>query len=115
MARIRIEDLPLTENLTAEQEELIVGAGRPSFRPSFEALEDRQLLAAALGRSLLPNLVPPQYAPAHVGQSLPGQGQLANNVKVATVDQKDASFLRKPREQTRTSAFAKLMAPTPAA
>jgi phosphatidylethanolamine-binding protein (PEBP) family uncharacterized protein len=41
MSRIRIDDLPVAETLTPEQEELIQGAGLKSFRPSLEALEDR--------------------------------------------------------------------------
>jgi hypothetical protein len=44
MSRIRIEDLPVAENLTPEQEELIQGAGLKSFRPRLEALEDRLLM-----------------------------------------------------------------------
>ena len=36
MARITIEDLPVGENLTPEEEELIFGAGRRSFRPTLE-------------------------------------------------------------------------------
>jgi hypothetical protein len=46
MARIRIDDLPLAERLTPQQEELILGAGLRSFRPSLEGLEARQLLSA---------------------------------------------------------------------
>src|SRR5262245_27597503 len=45
MTRIRIDDLPVAEDLSPEQEALILGAGLKSFRPSFEDLEDRQLLA----------------------------------------------------------------------
>jgi hypothetical protein len=48
MARIRIDDLPVTENLTPEQEELIQGAGLKSFRPTLEALEDRLLMAGSV-------------------------------------------------------------------
>jgi Raf kinase inhibitor-like YbhB/YbcL family protein len=45
MSRIRIDDLPVAETLTPEQEALIEGAGLKSFRPGMEDLEDRQLLA----------------------------------------------------------------------
>jgi phosphatidylethanolamine-binding protein (PEBP) family uncharacterized protein len=45
MDRIRIDDLPVAENLTPEQEALIIGAGLKSFRPCLEALEDRWLPA----------------------------------------------------------------------
>jgi Raf kinase inhibitor-like YbhB/YbcL family protein len=41
MARIRIDDLPVAEDLTPEQEALLQGAGLKSFRPSLEGLEDR--------------------------------------------------------------------------
>jgi hypothetical protein len=46
MARIRIDDLPVAEHLTPEQEALIQGAGLKSFRPTLEALEDRQMMSA---------------------------------------------------------------------
>jgi Raf kinase inhibitor-like YbhB/YbcL family protein len=45
MARIRIDDLPVAENLTPEQEALIQGAGPKFFRPSLEVLEGRDLPA----------------------------------------------------------------------
>jgi hypothetical protein len=48
MSRIRIDDLPVAEDLPPQQEELIQGAGLKSFRPSIEALEDRQLMAAGI-------------------------------------------------------------------
>src|SRR5262245_2882267 len=64
MARIRIDDLPVTETLTAEQEALIEGAGLRSFKPSFEALEDRQMMSAnpigALAQLKQPVLGPAQ-------------------------------------------------------
>ncbi len=47
MARITINDLPPVEMLTTEELELIFGAGRRTFRPTLEALEDRQLLSAS--------------------------------------------------------------------
>ncbi len=46
MARIRIEDLSALENLTPEEQEQLLGAGRPSFHPTFEALEGREMYAA---------------------------------------------------------------------
>jgi hypothetical protein len=45
MSRIRIDDLPVAENMTPEQEELIQGAGLKSFRPTLEVLEDRLMMA----------------------------------------------------------------------
>jgi hypothetical protein len=63
MARIRIDDLPIADSLSPEQEQLILGAGLRSFRPSLEALEDRQLMSAGL--TVLP-LKPPALAPATV-------------------------------------------------
>ena len=45
VSRIRIDDLPVAENLTPEQEELIQGAGLKPFRPSIEALEARDMPA----------------------------------------------------------------------
>jgi hypothetical protein len=62
MARIRIDDLAVADRLSPQQEELILGAGL-SFRPSLEALEDRQLMSAGL--SILP-LKPPALQPAAV-------------------------------------------------
>src|SRR5262245_2675956 len=52
MARIKIEDLPVADHLTPEQEELIQGAGLRSFRPTFEALEGREMMDAGLGHGL---------------------------------------------------------------
>jgi hypothetical protein len=43
MARIHINDLPPTDGLTPEQEEQILGAGRKSFRPMLESLENREM------------------------------------------------------------------------
>src|SRR5262249_23571780 len=45
MPRIRIDDLPVAEPLTPEQEELIQGAGLKSFRPTLEAREDGLMMA----------------------------------------------------------------------
>jgi hypothetical protein len=45
MARIRIDDLPVADNLTPEQEALIQGAGLRSFRPRLEFLEGRDMPA----------------------------------------------------------------------
>jgi hypothetical protein len=45
MARIRIDDLPVADNLTPEQEALIQGAGLRSFRPTLESLERREVPA----------------------------------------------------------------------
>jgi hypothetical protein len=64
MARIRIEDLPAAEGLTAEQEELIQGAGLKSFRPTLEGLEDRQLMASHLAGAL--PVPAPAPDPAHL-------------------------------------------------
>ena len=58
MARIRIEDLPTVENLTSEEQETLIGAGRRSFQPTFEALEAREMMDVGLGRALLPTLGP---------------------------------------------------------
>jgi hypothetical protein len=49
MARIRIDDLPVAENLTPEQEALILGAGLKSFRPSLEHLETREVPTVSFG------------------------------------------------------------------
>ncbi len=46
MARIRIDDLPAAQDLTPEEQEQLLGAGRPGFRPGFEALEGREMYAA---------------------------------------------------------------------
>jgi phosphatidylethanolamine-binding protein (PEBP) family uncharacterized protein len=45
VTRIRIDDLPVAENLTPEQEALILGAGLKSFRPGLETLEGREMPA----------------------------------------------------------------------
>jgi hypothetical protein len=52
MAHIKIQDLPAGANLTPEEEELILGAGLATFRPTLESLETRQMLDAGLGSNL---------------------------------------------------------------
>jgi hypothetical protein len=69
MARIRIDDLPVAEGLTPEQEALILGAGLKSFRPSLEALEDRQLMAAGITvMQVVPAIVTKQVEIANQNQ-----------------------------------------------
>jgi hypothetical protein len=46
--RIRIEDLPAKEPVSEEEMAAIIGAGRRSFRPTFETLEDRTLMSASV-------------------------------------------------------------------
>jgi hypothetical protein len=67
MSRIKIEDLSVIENHTPEEEELIFGAGRRSFRPMLESLENREMMDAGLGYGLQ---IP-------LGQSTGGGNQLA--------------------------------------
>src|SRR5262249_2159675 len=52
MTRIRIDDLPIAEHFTPEEEEQILGAGRPSFRPMLESLEAREMYTANVTASL---------------------------------------------------------------
>ena len=59
MARIKIDDLPVAENLTPEQEEQIQGAGLRSFRPTLESLEGREMMDAGLGHGLQPPVLRP--------------------------------------------------------
>jgi hypothetical protein len=53
MARIRIDDLPDAWKLTPEEMERILGAGRRSYRPGFDALEVRELFAANLNMAVM--------------------------------------------------------------
>jgi hypothetical protein len=69
MSHNQTEDLSSVEPLTAEQEELIIGAGLPSFRPRVEGLEERQMLDAGLGQALRPAAL---VGPALVGSAAPG-------------------------------------------
>jgi hypothetical protein len=64
MSRIRIDDLPVAEDLTPEQEALIQGAGLRSFRPTLEDLERREMLDAGIGGAL--TTAPPQAGLGHV-------------------------------------------------
>jgi hypothetical protein len=70
MARIRIEDLPPVEDLTPEEMEEIFGAGLKSFRPTFEALEARELMDAGLRGALFAPLT------AHAGGDAPRLDQV---------------------------------------
>src|SRR5207302_11100149 len=51
MTCITINDLPSVETILPGELEQIFGAGPRTFRPSFEQLEDRQLLAASVTAS----------------------------------------------------------------
>ena len=53
--RIRIDDLPLVELLTPEEEAVLFGAGPRKPALGVELLEDRQLLTGGLSASLLSN------------------------------------------------------------
>src|SRR5262249_35375629 len=69
MARIKIEDLPVADNLTPEQEELIQGAGPRWCRPTLEALEGREMMDAGLGHGLqLPVALPASGGADPAGQ-----------------------------------------------
>jgi PKD repeat protein len=48
MAKIRIADLPVHREIYRDELEDIFGAGMPRFRPSVEALEQRELMASGL-------------------------------------------------------------------
>jgi hypothetical protein len=93
MARIKIEDLPVAENLTPEQEALVEGAGLRPFRPRLEGLEDRQLMDAGIGQALLapmaPTVVGDHAQDGHV-QILGGQLQ---SVDAQTAGQKATDLL----------------------
>jgi hypothetical protein len=59
MARIKIDDLPPDgRDLTPEELAEIEGAGRPSFRPTLESLESREVYSANLGGVAPPGLQP---------------------------------------------------------
>jgi phosphatidylethanolamine-binding protein (PEBP) family uncharacterized protein len=85
MTGIRIDDLPVAENLTPEQEALIIGAGLRSFRPMLEELERREVPAAlAPGIDLTDSVLTikgfdiPRSASNHVSSvSINEAGQLA--------------------------------------
>jgi hypothetical protein len=97
MSRIRIDDLPPVETLTQEELDAIFGAGLRSFRPTFDVLEDRQLMAAGLTHSLLPNLPPPKGPLVSVvqGQGLPETNLQTTTHTASAVDRKDVDSLQK--------------------
>lgn len=74
MSRIKIDDLPPDDkNLTPEELADIEGAGRPSFRPTIETLEGREMYAANLA-SVAP--------PALQGHALVQQTPLVNVIQL---------------------------------
>lgn len=93
MARIRIEDLPVVENLATEEMEEVFGAGRFSFRPGMESLEAREMMDAALGQSLLAPVARPD-AGAHqtglVHQTAPGMEIQMNRMVSSLVGNQNA-------------------------
>jgi len=60
---IEIKDLPAEETLTPEEKQRLAGAGLLSFRPSFEALEAREMMDAGLRGALLAPCRSPVTAP----------------------------------------------------
>jgi hypothetical protein len=97
MSRIKIEDLPVAENLTPEQEALIEGAGLRPFRPTLEGLEDRQLMDAGFGHALLAPMLP--TAGGGAGQDghvriLGGQQQSVDAQAAGSADVRDVGALR---------------------
>jgi hypothetical protein len=61
MARIKIEDLPVYQEMSEEEMEAILGAGR--FRPVLEELERREVMSATVGTPPVgANMPPPQAA-----------------------------------------------------
>src|SRR5262245_29271357 len=80
MSRIRIEDLPVGENLSPEERERLFGAGRGSFRPTIETLEGREMYAANLSSALSPALL--ASAQTARGGVLVGQPTLVNEIQV---------------------------------
>jgi hypothetical protein len=80
MTRIHIQDLPLDTELTPEELDRLFGAGRPSFRPTIESLEGRELYAANLASSLAPGLL--SLANGATDGALVGQQTLRNEALV---------------------------------
>src|SRR5262245_9880239 len=68
MTRIHVNDLPAADTLTAEQEELIQGAGLRLRRPTLEGLEDRELMASHLAGALLVKPPAPDPGALSIGQ-----------------------------------------------
>src|SRR5262245_41391273 len=54
---IEIKDLPPEETLTPEEKERLAGAGRQAFRPKFDNLEARELMAAGVMAGAAPAVV----------------------------------------------------------
>src|SRR5262245_47109356 len=77
MARIKIDDLPVAENLTPEEEALLEGAGLRSCL-GLEGLEDRQLMASHLAAAL------PVQPPALGGGASVGQVISAPQIEIHT-------------------------------
>jgi hypothetical protein len=69
MARIQINDLPLLQDLTEEQLKELFGAGPKSFKPSFDALEERSLMSGF--GSVLTAVQAPAFSAANFQTSAP--------------------------------------------
>jgi hypothetical protein len=104
MPRIQLAELNNVEVLTPEKLEQILGAGRPSFKPTFDTLEAREVMDAGLGGALSgptgrPNVDAP---PAHVREfrtaaEIPvdytALGRTAEVQTVVTTAKQDAEFV----------------------
>src|SRR4051794_30194767 len=76
MTHIRIDDLDPMEALSPEEMDAVLGAGRSSFRPRLEALEDRLLLSGA------PNIPPPSSSGSGAPLAALLGGQIATGAVV---------------------------------
>jgi hypothetical protein len=65
------EDLPPFASLSPEEQAEVLGAGRFAFKPTFEALESRELMDAGMGFALRPLLT---QSPGLMAQRLRGGG-----------------------------------------
>lgn len=85
MTRIRIEDLAPVEDLTPQEMEELFGAGRFSFRPTFEALEAREMMDAGIGHAVMPRLAVPEAPQATHMRSMAPSSDLGMEAMVKTL------------------------------
>jgi hypothetical protein len=101
MTRIRIAELPPIEELTHEEMERILGAGR--FRPSIEALEKRELMDAGLKFAMLDPIVAMKQ---HVMETVRAATDATSHADVQTAAQREfanAPYLDLGRDDWKTA------------
>jgi beta-glucanase (GH16 family) len=89
-----LNDLSAEQPLTPEEKEELAGAGR--FRPTFEAMEAREMMDAGLGAALVAPLAPADGGSGHVRTTAADQPTVSYNLPAVGASAASPSAAAKP-------------------